>query len=149
MEKGLKNLQAMARAASKRAVASERAQQQQQQQRGNVEENHEGDSGIGCSDEDAEMEVGEGSSHMPVASDLPISQPAQAYAPPPLPLYQPPMSAVARGAALRRPRVEATFSGLPFGGEQQSRSPDEQVQRAVSIRSMLSHPEGTRGMFDA
>lgn len=134
----------MARAASKRAVAIERAQQQQQQQqRGNVEENHEGDSGIGCSDEDAEMEAGEGSSHMPVVSNLPISQPAQAYAPPPLPLYQPPMSAMARGAAPRRPHVGATFGGLPFGGEQQSGSPDEQIQGAVSIRSMLSHPEST------
>lgn len=147
MEKGLKNLQSMARAAHKRSVTGNRANQ-----RGNNED-HEGDSGIGYSDEDAEMEVGEGGNEMSDAPNLrplqpvqPISNQPERHARPPLPLYQPPLSALERGPNSSRQHLDAIMSvGPPFNREQHSRTPDEHVQRGVSIRSMLSHPEGMPG----
>lgn len=140
MEKGWKNLQALARAAHKKAVTTGRAHQ-----RGN-EEYHEGDSGIGGSDEDAEMEVGDGSNTSTTSnlaslqSFRPASLPTEQYPLPHLPLYQPPASAIRRDSASVRLHDDAMFGGMPFEGEQHSLTSEEQGHRGVSIRSMLSHP---------
>ncbi|KAL1311132.1 hypothetical protein AAFC00_001334 [Neodothiora populina] len=145
MEKGFKNLQALARAAAKKRVARDRAQQ-----RGNEEEHHEGDSGIGVSDEDAEMEVGVDSHAVAVAG--PSQRTLQPILPanlrpdrpllPTLPLYQPPATFQSGGPDPSRLQTDHSAHDPSQGGEQQSRTPEEGVQRGVSIRSMLSGPEG-------
>lgn len=150
MEKGLKNLHSMARAAHKRSVANHHAHQ-----RGSTED-HEGDSGIGFSDGDAEMEVGEAVNRASAAADLqplqpvrPISGQMDRYGPPPpLPLYEPPPSVLGRGSAINRPQSNVMSGGLLLNLGQQDQTShghehvaDQHVQRGVSIRSMLLHPE--------
>jgi len=139
MEKGLKNLQAMARSAHKRAVAIDRADV-----RGNEAYHNEGDSGIGCSDEEAEKEVGEEGSHAPTLRRLQPLQPRSSnynehQASLRIPLYQPPAPVQTRDGTSARAYDGPSFLGFPFGREQHSRSPDTQAHRGVSIRSMLSH----------
>lgn len=147
MEKGLKNLQTIARAAQKKAGASESAKM-----RGN-EEYEEGDSGIGVSDEDAEMEVGIGKlATGPASGTRPLRplQPLQlqrvpspnTYTEPqilpPLPLYQPPPSAISLGRVPSRASTKHGMSAFAPQREQHSRSPESSGQRGVSIQSMLS-----------
>ncbi|KAI5249102.1 hypothetical protein E4T42_05457 [Aureobasidium subglaciale] len=145
MEKGLKNLQSIARAARKTSASSE------DHPVSNKEE-HEGDSGIGCSD--AELDPADISRAMgrhpstgsasiqtmqPVL-ELTANQQTALYhilpRPPPLPLYQPPPLVPARS-------VPSTGRFISIGSPGDSppdrdRTPDNSAQRSVSIKSMLS-----------
>src|SRR4051812_21288245 len=98
MEKGLRNLQAIARSAHKKVVTAGGARQ-----RGN-DASREDDSGIAVPDEDAETEVGEENRQIVASPKPPAVQAAPSQdehserrLPPPLPLYQPPPSAQLRG----------------------------------------------------
>ncbi|CAD0090416.1 unnamed protein product [Aureobasidium mustum] len=115
-------------------------------------EEHEGDSGIGCSD--AEMEPLDVSTaagpSTRISTPVNVLQPAlglttnQQHAlhhilprPPPLPLYQPPPNVPARAV----PKAGRFVSMEPPGSSRANReqTPDNPAQRSVSIKSMLSH----------
>ncbi|KAI5197600.1 hypothetical protein E4T39_07187 [Aureobasidium subglaciale] len=145
MEKGLKNLQSIARTARKTSAPSEDPPVSNK-------EEHEGDSGIGCSD--AELEPADRSRAMgrhpstdstsvhtmqPVLGLTANLQTALYHIlprPPPLPLYQPPPLAPARS-------VPSTGRFIPIGSPGDSppdrgRTPDNPAHCSVSIKSMLS-----------
>lgn len=145
MEKGFKNLQSIARAARKTSTSSEDIPAPDHQ------EEHEGDSGIGCSD--AELEPADAT-----ASIQPPASPARSRAvqptkemtanqqtalfhllprPPPLPLYQPPPSAPVR-TAMGAGTLAPTRSPGSSPSERE-RTPDTSTQRSISIQSILSH----------
>ena len=148
MEKGLKNLQSIARAARKVTTSDE-----DPYARGNEEE-HEGDSGIGCSD--AEMEPADRSVSMPPVSgrrafqaveEIPMLRSIQRNAPYDilprpslLPLYQPPASAMSRvsGGTGRR-LVAGPSGGSSMEKEDHKKTPDSSGQLGVSIKSILSN----------
>lgn len=146
MEKGLRNLQSLARTARKTSAPSEVIPAPNK-------EEHEGDSGIGYSE--AETEAVD----VPAAGDLPsmgltsdqVLQPVglstnQQTAlyhilprppPLPLPLYHPPP----RVPALTIPRIDRSVSNGPSGSDaaKRERTPDNLTQRSVTIKSMLLH----------
>ncbi|KAK6001386.1 hypothetical protein QM012_002717 [Aureobasidium pullulans] len=144
MEKGLRNLQSIARLACKTSVASEDIPAPNK-------EEHEGDSGIGCSDAELEpVDVSTAGPSTTISAPAHMLQPALRLTPdqqtalqhilprpPPLPLYQPPSTALAR-AAMNTGRfvsIEPSDSSRAI----KERTPDDSAQRSVSIKSMLSH----------
>ena len=145
MEKGFKNLQSIARAARKTSTSSEDVPAPGHQ------EEHEGDSGIGCSD--AELEPADAT-----ASSLLNTSPARAQAvqttreltanqqtalfhllprPPPLPLYRPPPSASVRPATGTEALAPTRSPGSSTS--ERERTPDTSTPRSISIKSILSH----------
>lgn len=144
MEKGLRNLQSLARTARKTSAFSEDIPAPNK-------EEHEGDSGIGCSEAETEpVDVPNPDVQPPMAStsghvlqhvELLANQQTALYhilpRPPPLPLYHPPPSV----PALSIPRTGRSVSTGPSGSDaaKRERTPDNSVQRSVSIKSMLSH----------
>lgn len=145
MEKGLRNLQSIARLARKTSAPSEDIPAPNK-------EEHEGDSGIGCSD--AELEPVDVSTAagpatagstlvnvpQPVTGLTPNQQTALHHIlprPPPLPLYHPPPIVPARAASSTGRFVTTE----PFDSSiaKRERTPDHSAQRSVSIKSMLSH----------
>jgi len=145
MEKGVKNLQSIARTARKTSAPSEDIPAPNK-------EEHEGDSGIGCSD--AELEPADTSRPAippPTSSaSIHVVQPALGLTPnqqtamyhilprpPPLPLYQPPPTAHVRSTSGSCRYIPAgpSVSSPP----ERERTPGNSTQRSVSIQSMLSH----------
>jgi hypothetical protein len=145
MEKGLRNLQSLARTARKTSAFSE-------DNPAPDKEKHEGDSGIGYSDAeldpvDSPTIAGQSSTDSTVVQ---VHQPAARLSanqqnalhhnlprPPPLPLYHPPPRVPAR-------TVSDTGRFVPTGpsdsdASKRDRTPEHSVQRSVSIKSMLSH----------
>lgn len=132
MEKGLKNLQAIARSSQRRHSSTELVDE-----RGNDE--HEGDSGLGLSD--AEKEAGDArnsttSPHVPrPLQPLPAPMQNRQNAPPYLPLYEPPPN-------VRNPRPttydQSRPHSAPLGPFRQCHLSGSQTQRGcISIQSML------------
>lgn len=145
MEKGPSNLQSIARAARKASAPSEEPSVR------DGKEEHEGDSGIGCSD--AELEPANTSAivhrttgpasfqTMPPATGLTANQQNALFhilpRLPPLPLYQPPPSAPVRTTAgAEKVQMSGHSASSP---PEQERTSDKSTQRSVSIKSMLSH----------
>lgn len=149
MEKGLRNLQSIARMAGKTSAPSEDIPAPNK-------EEHEGDSGIGCSDaelEPVDVPAAAGPStriptpvHVPQPTlGLTLNQQNALHhilpRPPPLPLYQPPPTAPARAMPNAGRFVAAEPSDSSRAGKE--RTPNNPAQRSISIMSMLSHtPQG-------
>jgi hypothetical protein len=145
MEKGLRNLQSLARTARKTSDFSEDIPVPDK-------EEHEGDSGIGCSE--AELEpvdipntAGQSSTD---STAVQVLQPAARLSanqqsalhhilprPPPLPLYHPPPRVPTR-TILDTGRFVA-HGPSDSDALKRERTPEHSVQRSVSIKSMLSH----------
>ena len=114
-------------------------------------EEHEGDSGIGCSEAetepvdvpttDGQPSTGSTSVHVLQPVGLSANQQTAMYhilpRPPPLPLYHPPP----RVPAITIPRTGRSPSTGPSSNDvaQRARTPDNPTQRSVSIKSMLLH----------
>lgn len=144
MEKGLRNLQSLARTARKTSAFSEDIPAPDK-------EEHEGDSGIDCSEAETEPvdvpitdgQASTGSTSVNVLPPVRLSANQQTAMyhilprPPPLPLYHPPP----RVPALTIPRTGRSLSTGPPGSDaaQRERTPDNPTQRSVSIKSMLLH----------
>jgi len=144
MEKGLRNLQSLARTARKTYAFSEDIPAPNK-------EEHEGDSGIGCSEAETEPvdvlsrdgEPSTGSTSVNVLPPVGLSANQQTAMyhilprPPPLPLYHPPP----RVPAITIPRTGRSPSTGPSSNDaaQRARTPDNPTQRSVSIKSMLLH----------
>lgn len=144
MEKGLRNLQSLARAARKTAAPSEDIPAPNK-------EEHEGDSGIGCSEAepepvdittaDSHPSMGSTSDHVLQPVGLSANQQTALYhilpRPPQLPLYHPPSTI----AALTVPSTGRSVSTAPSDSNaaKRERTPDKSTQRSVSIKSMLLH----------
>jgi hypothetical protein len=141
MEKGLKNLQSIARAASRASASCEDIPTP-----GNKEED-EGDSGIGYSDAELEpvdevswpVQAATGS----VASQVPLDLVANEQSAendvvprlPPLPLYRPPSAAPVRTvSSVRRNTLSDSYSDDAIEREHRLDSP----RRSVSIQSLLT-----------
>ncbi|KAI4742485.1 hypothetical protein E4T50_07104 [Aureobasidium sp. EXF-12298] len=144
MEKGLRNLQSLARTARKSSASSEDIPAPNK-------EEHEGDSGIGCSEAETEPvdiptsdgQPSMGSTSVRVLQPVGISANQQNALyhimprPPPLPLYHPPP----RVPALTVPNTGRSVSTGPSDSDaaKRERTPDNSARRSVSIKSMLSH----------
>lgn len=144
MEKGLRNLQSLARTARKTSASSEDIPALNK-------EEHEGDSGIGCSEAEPEPvdistaggqpSIGSTSDHVLQPVGLSANHQTVLYhilpRPPPLPLYHPP----SRVPALTIPRTGRSVSIGPSGSNaaKRERTPDNSTQRSISIKSMLLH----------
>lgn len=141
MEKGLRNLQSLARTARKTSAFSEDIPAPDK-------EEHEGDSGIGCSE--AELEpvdttttvrqsfTGSGPAHVSVTGLSANQQNALHHIlprPPPLPLYHPPPRVPARTISSTGQIVSVGVSGSD--DTKRERTPEGSAQRSVSIKSML------------